>query len=42
MKPTKPPIRFERLVKIKPDDFHKRKNALFGIELPREEDLFSS
>lgn len=35
MKPAKPPIRFEKLVKIKADDFHKRKNALFGIELPR-------
>ena len=42
MKPAKPPIRFEKLVKVKADDFQKKKNALFGIELPREEDLFSS
>lgn len=31
MKAARPPIKFERLVKIKADDFHKRKNALFGI-----------
>ena len=41
-KPAKPPIRFEKLMKIKSDDFQRKKNALFGIELPKEEDLFSS
>jgi hypothetical protein len=36
IKPPKPPIRIERLVKVKTDDFFRRKNGLFGIELPRE------
>ena len=31
VKPAKPPIRFEKLMKIKSDDFQRKKNALFGI-----------
>lgn len=30
-KPKRPPIRFERLVKIQTDDIFKKKNQLFGI-----------
>ena len=30
-KPVKPSIRFEKIVKVKTDDFQRKKNALFGI-----------
>jgi hypothetical protein len=41
-KAERPPIKFERLVKVEGSVFKKKKDALFGIELPKEEDLFSS
>lgn len=31
VKPPRPAIRFEKLVKVKTDDFFKKKSALFGI-----------
>ena len=35
VKPPRPAIRFEKLVKVKTDDFFKKKSALFGIQIPK-------
>ena len=40
-KPERCPIKFENIVKVEGSIFKKKKNALFGLELPKEEDLFS-
>lgn len=40
-KVEKPPIRFQNIIKVEPNIFKKKKNVLFGLELPKEEDLFS-
>ena len=41
-KAERPPIKFERIVKVENAVFKKKKGALLGLDLPKEEDLFSS
>lgn len=40
-KSERPPIKFENIVKVEGSVFKKKKTALFGLDLPKEEDLFS-
>jgi hypothetical protein len=40
-KAERPPIKFTNIVKVETSIFKKKKNALFGLDLPKEEDLFS-
>lgn len=35
-KAERPPIKFEKLVKVEGNVFKKKKDALFGLELPKE------
>ena len=42
-KAKRPQIKFSNIVTVKQDIFLKKdKNVLFGIELPKDEELFSS
>lgn len=42
-KGKRPQIKFENIVTVKQDTFLKKnKNILFGIELPKDDDMYSS